>query len=110
MHNTIAISKKCCYPCFLLGEILKEKKKKQFKLYGTHGRIDPWMPPAGLDVDVLMALRIHFIEKLKQIIETRQKASQKKQYAYHSSPASSVEDNTQDSPSPPWFQKPLFED
>ena len=93
MHNTIAISKKCCYSCFLLGEILKEKKKKQFNLYGTHGRIDPWMPPAGLDVDILLALKSRFVEMLNQVIQIKRQSSHK-DYARQSSPPSSDDEDS----------------
>ena len=57
MHDTIALSEECCYGCFVLADILDEKKKRQFRLCGTHGRIIPWIPPAGLEIDVLLALK-----------------------------------------------------
>ena len=89
IHDTIAISKKCCYTCHLLGEILKDKKNKQFKLYGTHGRVVPWMPPAGLEHDILVALKTTFVKKLEEVIKIKRKSSQEKRHAYPSSPASS---------------------
>ena len=89
MHDTIAISEKCCYACHLLGGILKDMKNRKFELYGTHGQVVPWMPPAGLDHDVLLALKTHFVKKLEEVIEIKQKSSQEKRHAYPSSPASS---------------------
>ena len=94
MHDTIATSKKCCYGCFLLGEILHEKKEKRFRLYGTHGRVHPWMPPAGLDVDILLALKSRFVEMLKQVIRIKQQSSHKKDYAHPSRPPRSDDEDS----------------
>ena len=93
MHDTIAISKKCCYACHLLGGILKDKKNRQFKLYGTHGRVVPWMPPAGLDHDVLVALKTHLVKKLEEVIKIKQKGSYEKRSSYQGSPASSDDES-----------------
>ena len=94
MHDTIATSKKCCYGCFLLGEILHEKKEKRFRLYGTHGRVHPWMPPVGLDVDILLALKSRFVEMLNQVIQIKRQSSHKKDYARQSSPPSSDDEES----------------
>ena len=94
-----------CYACFLLGEILKDKKKVQFRFYGTHGQVDPWMPPAGLDIDILVSLKTYLTQKLKQIIESKQKASYIKHHVYQNSLASSAEDEISDSPPTPLWLK-----
>ena len=55
MHPTIAVSKKCCYCCNLLGIILNSDRDvdHQFKMPGSSGIICPWIPPANLDATVL---------------------------------------------------------
>ena len=55
MHPTIAVSKKCCYCCNLLGIILNSDRDvdHQFKMPGSSGIISPWVPPTNLDATVL---------------------------------------------------------
>ena len=93
MHDTIAISEKCCYACHLLGGILKDMKNRKFELYGTHGRVVPWMPPAGLDHDVLVALKPHLVKKLEEVIKNKQQGSHEKRNSYQSSPPSSDDES-----------------
>lgn len=68
MHDTISVTKKCCCGCFLLGEVLLEKRQKKFNLFGTHARVFPWMPPADLDEDILQTLKVRFVSELQRAI------------------------------------------
>ncbi|KAK7684383.1 hypothetical protein QCA50_012330 [Cerrena zonata] len=68
MHDTISVTKKCCCGCFLLGEVLLEKRQKKFNLFGTHARVFPWMPPADLDEDILQTLKDRFVSELQRAI------------------------------------------
>lgn len=81
MHETIAVSRKCCYSCHLLGEILQEKRNKKFNLFGTHGRVDPWMPPTGLDFETLSALKARLVQELGRVVERRRESHTVKQNA-----------------------------
>ena len=104
MHDTIAISKKCCYGCFLLGEILHDKKKRQFKLYGTHGRVVPWMPPAGLDIDILVDLKTRFARILEHVIKIKRQTSNEEDYADQSSPPSSESEHLSSNSDERWLE------
>ena len=103
MHDTIALSEECCYGYFVLADILNEKKKRQFRLCGTHGRIIPWIPPAGLEIDVLLAFKTHFTRFLKEEIKFRQQTSLEEKRAHQGSPLGS-EGQTRLDPSA-WFDQ-----
>ncbi|RPD53588.1 hypothetical protein L227DRAFT_396380 [Lentinus tigrinus ALCF2SS1-6] len=54
----IGITKKCCWACFRLAELLLEDTQRDFILPGTHGVIYPWSPPPlGVSSQVLSRLR-----------------------------------------------------
>ena len=69
----IGISKKCCFCCMLLCELLHEWRERQsdsvkelypkFELPGTHASIFPWMAPAKwLPEGILEAMRARLWE------------------------------------------------
>lgn len=62
------------------------------------------MPPAGLDVDVLLALKAHFTRMLKQVIKSKQQTSLEEKHAHQSSPPSSGNEHTSSDPDE-WFDK-----
>ncbi|KAJ7137693.1 hypothetical protein C8R44DRAFT_975692 [Mycena epipterygia] len=49
----IGVSKKCCWTCWKLGELLGTT----FAMNGTHKTVYGWVPPGGLPVGVLERLR-----------------------------------------------------
>ncbi|KAI0793623.1 hypothetical protein C8Q74DRAFT_1365223 [Fomes fomentarius] len=57
----VAVSKRCCYCCSKLAELLKsgsgDAAESRFVFSGTHGTIFPWSPPYGLPRKVLQTMR-----------------------------------------------------
>ncbi|TFK82797.1 hypothetical protein K466DRAFT_603381 [Polyporus arcularius HHB13444] len=58
----VGVSKRCCFCCWLLAELLKPGSRgiaaqSAFVLRGTHGTIFPWQPPPGVPRAVLEAMR-----------------------------------------------------
>ncbi|KAI0793632.1 hypothetical protein C8Q74DRAFT_1215184 [Fomes fomentarius] len=57
----VAVSKRCCYCCSTLAELLKsgsgDAAASRFVFSGTHGTIFPWSPPYGLPRKVLQTMR-----------------------------------------------------
>lgn len=83
----IGVSKKCCYCCALLGNMLNEWRLKDsdraatyplFILPGQHGTIHAWLPPAGLPFEVLQDIRDALYKKVEDFIllERRTKKAQ----------------------------------
>ena len=89
MHATIAVSRKCCYCCNLLCKLFDYQLGKKFDLVGTHGRVYPWMPPAGLDLRILEKMKATLIAELQKAVGRKRVSNTKKQDELLSSPASS---------------------
>ena len=89
MHATIAVSRKCCYCCNLLCKLFDDQLGKKFDLVGTHGRVYPWMPPAGLDLRILEKMKAKLIVELQKAVGRKRVSNTKKQDELLSSPASS---------------------
>ncbi|KAF5340416.1 hypothetical protein D9757_014760 [Collybiopsis confluens] len=74
----IAISKKCCFLCRLLGQILSEGNSPiKFFLPGSHHQIFAWIPPPGIPDTVLMRLRDALLAVIRELTgsHTRQSSS-----------------------------------
>ena len=55
---TIAVSKKCCACCTMLGDILTEHAEGvRFVLPGSHATFLPWCPPRGVPLAILREMR-----------------------------------------------------
>ena len=89
MHATVAVSRKCCYCCNLLCKLFDDQLGKKFDLVGTHGRVYPWMPPAGLDLRILEKMKATLIVELQKAVGRKRVSNTKKQDELLSSPASS---------------------
>ena len=61
----IAVSKKCCFLCWLLHKLLNRDGNWNFQLRGTHSTIYAWIPPPGLPEDILMELCNELIKVLR---------------------------------------------
>ncbi|KAF5372804.1 hypothetical protein D9757_011092 [Collybiopsis confluens] len=61
----IAVSKKCCFLCWLLHQLLNDLNDFNFILPGTHNQIFTWAPPPGTPRRVLHRLR----DALLQVIQ-----------------------------------------
>ncbi|CAA7263640.1 unnamed protein product [Cyclocybe aegerita] len=62
-ERAIAVSKKCCWCCQRLGELLEPN----ISLPGTHGILFAWNPPfVGIDAEVLEILEHELWSKLRQ--------------------------------------------
>ncbi|KAK7677211.1 hypothetical protein QCA50_019805 [Cerrena zonata] len=89
MHPTIAVTKKSCYCCNLLGEILNDIGKGPFSLSGTHGVIVPWVPPANLDTDVLQRMANTLVAEVNRIVKKQRDADVQEALSRQSTPTSS---------------------
>lgn len=92
MHPTIAVSKKCCFCCYLLGEALRKAKGTSLTLPGTHGIVFPWVPPAGLDLSVLHMLKDGLNRELLRVVEKQRRRAAQRSLSNQSTPVSSYED------------------
>ena len=96
MHATIAVSRKCCYCCNLLCKLFDDQLGKKFDLVGTHGRVYPWMPPAGLDLRILEKMKAKLIVEVQKAVGRKRVSNAKKQDQLLSSPASSYRVSSHD--------------
>ena len=73
IHPTIAVSKKCCYCCNLLGIILNSDRDvdHQFKMPASSRIICPWAPPANLDATVLGKIKDALTGEVLEQIENQ---------------------------------------
>ena len=94
MHSTIAMTKKCCYCCDLLGQILNSGRgtDHQFKLPGAHGMIFPWIPPADLDATVLSRIKDILVEEVRKEVRKGRASIQLSSRSRQSTSASSDSD------------------
>jgi len=53
----IGVSEKSCQLCWLLHHAYNRQRTRKFVLPGTHGTFIPWLPPPGLDDNILIELR-----------------------------------------------------
>ncbi|KAJ3740530.1 hypothetical protein DFH05DRAFT_1529126 [Lentinula detonsa] len=63
----IAVSKKCCYLCWLLQETLNQTSILQLSLPGTHNGIFAWIPPREIPEDILFQLRNELLKVLREV-------------------------------------------
>lgn len=89
MHPTIAMTKKCCYCCDLLSEILTDIGKGPFSLPGTHGIIVPWVPPANLDIDVLQRIKDVLMTEVNRVVKKLRDAAVQEALSRQRTPTSS---------------------
>ncbi|RPD53603.1 hypothetical protein L227DRAFT_396755 [Lentinus tigrinus ALCF2SS1-6] len=63
----IGITKKCCWACFRLAQLLTSDIRSDFLLPGSHGVIYPWSPPPfGVSPKVLSILRDELMGRVVQ--------------------------------------------
>ncbi|KAJ7126838.1 hypothetical protein C8R44DRAFT_106302 [Mycena epipterygia] len=85
----IGASKKCCWTCWKLGELLGQDGT-YFAVSGTHKIIFGWVPPTGLPINVLARVRDALLEEYAKVCEAELKISRR---SGQTSPVSDVEDN-----------------
>ncbi|KAJ3734047.1 hypothetical protein DFJ43DRAFT_1022703 [Lentinula guzmanii] len=71
----IAVSKKCCYLCWLLQEKLNQTSVLQFSLPGTHNGIFAWIPPREIPEDILFQLRDELLKVLREVDRSHSRQS-----------------------------------
>ena len=64
----IAVSKKCCFLCWLLHQKLNGKGDIKFSLPGTHNNIYAWIPPLEVPDDILVELRNDLIDIVQSVV------------------------------------------
>ena len=64
----IAVSKKCCYLCWLLHQKLNGKGEIKFILPGTHNCIYAWIPPLEVPEDILVELRNELLVIIEGVV------------------------------------------
>ncbi|KAJ3781146.1 hypothetical protein GGU10DRAFT_120992 [Lentinula aff. detonsa] len=71
----IAVSKKCCYLCWLLQEKLNQTKLLELSLPGTHNGIFAWIPPRDIPEDILFQLRNELLSILRDVDRSHSRQS-----------------------------------
>ncbi|KAJ7503031.1 hypothetical protein B0H11DRAFT_616434 [Mycena galericulata] len=77
----VGVSKKCCWTCWKLRELLAPT----FVMSGTHRIVYGWVPPPGLSVEVLTGLRDALLEAYGDACQTELEMSRR---SAQTSPAS----------------------
>ncbi|KAF5343880.1 hypothetical protein D9757_014100 [Collybiopsis confluens] len=62
----IAVSKKCCFLCWLLHRLLNAERETKFILSSTHHQIFAWVPPSGTPLPILIQLREALLKVAQQ--------------------------------------------
>ncbi|KAF5390185.1 hypothetical protein D9757_002985 [Collybiopsis confluens] len=62
----IAVSKKCCFLCWLLHRLLNAECETKFILSSTHHQIFAWVPPSGTPLPILIQLREALLKVAQQ--------------------------------------------
>ncbi|KAI0705288.1 hypothetical protein C8T65DRAFT_696412 [Cerioporus squamosus] len=64
----VGVSKKCCFCCYKLATLLKERAGLDFVLQGMRSVIFLWVPPDGVPTEVLIDLRLTLVRVLYDTI------------------------------------------
>ena len=68
MDVAIAVSKKCCFLCWLLHQKLNSRGDIKFSLPGMHNCIYAWIPPLEVPDEVLVELRNELLAVIEGVV------------------------------------------
>ena len=91
----IAVSKKCCYLCWLLHQKLNGKGEIKFILPGTHNCIYAWIPPLEVPEEILVELRNELLVVIEDVVggHSRQSSGASSDFEGHYPPDSVLLDD-----------------